>query len=526
MEKPSTRSLGTVQLRHEVTNEVILVPTPSNNPNDPLNWSNARKYYILGLVSFGIFLVNFAAVGPSVALVSIAISFFGNGPHLANDISSKASYFQTAAALMIGVGNLFWVPLAIKYGKRPVYVLSFVVFLVSCIWCGVAESFGSELAARIILGTACGAPEIVAPLTLTDMFFLHQRGTVMVIYTCALSCGVGAGVVISGLITIHNSWRVIYWLCVALVGVTTMLVIFTFPETSYKRQITTDATHHVEAVEDSSKVSETKVEENVAPVPQRQSYTQSLRIFTTTYTDESLFKLAVRPIFALALPAVFWATLISSVTIGMIVVISANFSTAFSAIYGFETWQSGLTFIASIIGSLIAIFVGGHFTDFIADKLTLRNGGIRTPEMRLPALLVSLISSPLACILYGVGCGKKLHWICAVFGIGLVNFTTVQSTNIAIVYILDSYHPIGGEVIVTQSVFKALFGFVLSFYVDQWIDESGYIRTFGTLAGISAAVLACVIPFYFWGNQLRHKTWQWNFVKQLLHWNADREVGE
>lgn len=115
-----------------------------------------------------------------MALVSIAISFFGNGPHLANDISSKASYFQTAAALMIGVGNLFWVPLAIKYGKRPVYVLSFVVFLVSCTWCGVAESFGSELAARIILGTACGAPEIVAPLTLTDMFFLHQRGTVMV----------------------------------------------------------------------------------------------------------------------------------------------------------------------------------------------------------------------------------------------------------------------------------------------------------------------------------------------------------
>jgi hypothetical protein len=38
MEKLSTRSLGTVQLRHEVTNEVILVPTPSNNPNDPLNW--------------------------------------------------------------------------------------------------------------------------------------------------------------------------------------------------------------------------------------------------------------------------------------------------------------------------------------------------------------------------------------------------------------------------------------------------------------------------------------------------------
>lgn len=31
-------SLGAIQLRHRETNEVILVPTPSNDPNDPLNW--------------------------------------------------------------------------------------------------------------------------------------------------------------------------------------------------------------------------------------------------------------------------------------------------------------------------------------------------------------------------------------------------------------------------------------------------------------------------------------------------------
>jgi hypothetical protein len=77
-----------------------------------------------------------------------------------------------------------------------------------------------------------------------------------------------------------------------------------------------------------------------------------------------------------------------------------------------------------------------------------------------------------------------------------------------------------------NTVCAALFGFLLSFYVDQWIDKSGYIGTFGALAGISAAVFVCVIPFYFWGNQLRHKTWQWGFVKNMLHWNVDREVGE
>lgn len=31
-------TLGNVRLRHHETNEIILVPTPSSDPNDPLNW--------------------------------------------------------------------------------------------------------------------------------------------------------------------------------------------------------------------------------------------------------------------------------------------------------------------------------------------------------------------------------------------------------------------------------------------------------------------------------------------------------
>jgi hypothetical protein len=33
-----TRTLGSVRHRHEHTNEIILIPQPSTDPNDPLNW--------------------------------------------------------------------------------------------------------------------------------------------------------------------------------------------------------------------------------------------------------------------------------------------------------------------------------------------------------------------------------------------------------------------------------------------------------------------------------------------------------
>jgi hypothetical protein len=38
VEKARKRTLGNVRLRHHETNEIILIPTPSNDPNDPLNW--------------------------------------------------------------------------------------------------------------------------------------------------------------------------------------------------------------------------------------------------------------------------------------------------------------------------------------------------------------------------------------------------------------------------------------------------------------------------------------------------------
>lgn len=33
-----TQTLGTLQLRHVDTNQIILIPTPSSDPADPLNW--------------------------------------------------------------------------------------------------------------------------------------------------------------------------------------------------------------------------------------------------------------------------------------------------------------------------------------------------------------------------------------------------------------------------------------------------------------------------------------------------------
>lgn len=550
-------TLGSLRLRHHESNQIILIPTPTNDPNDPLNWSKTYRYYIAVLVCAAIFFCNFLAAGPTVAIVDVTTTFFGppgpTDPNFSHSIS-RVAYFFTTTALMQGMGTLFWMPIVIKYGRRPVYVISFMLYTACAGWAGGATSYGSELASRIIMGFAAGAAEVLAPLTISDIFFLHERGTVMAIYTCALSAGVGGGIIISGLITINHGWRTIYWVSLALIAACTVLVVLAFPETIYKRSEAEQgedpdlkpitplnkpyAEHHEHGDEKEKAASDgTPMEKDIeatakpsspseAEMPAKRTYLQSLRLFSGTYTEEPFWQLFIRPIVLLTLPPVFWATLVMSGTIGFLVAITSNFAPAFENAYNFKPWQAGLCFIGSLIGSFSGIAVGGHFSDWIADVLTRKNGGIREPEMRLPAIAVSVITAPLALVLYGVGINNHLHWICPTFGLLLINFSIVQATNVSLVYTIDSYRPVAGEIVVTQMAFKSAFGFLLSFYTNPWVDEAGYSHAYGAMAGISGGLLVLGTIFFFFGKSIRRYTWHWGYVRRLAHWSDDREVGE
>jgi hypothetical protein len=155
------------------------------------------------------------------------------------------------------------------------------------------------------------------------------------------------------------------------------------------------------------------------PTPPKRSYIQSLKIFGQNLTDESFSKMFLRPLGLIFLPPVLWAALVQAATIGFLVAVTSNVDPAYEEAYGFKPYQVGLCFVSAIIGSIIGIPAGGQFADYVADFFTRRNGGVREPEMRLPSIVLSLITTPLALVLFGVGIQLKLHWICPTIGLGL-----------------------------------------------------------------------------------------------------------
>lgn len=372
-------------------------------------------------------------------------------------------------------------------------------------------------------------------------------------YNASLNLGVAAGAIIDGFIVKDHPWRYIYYVAIALIGSATLLVYVTFPETAFIRKPTsgdriTTLTASNERIRRATKGEEAAQSEILEVVSNESAQNrgwlkQGLKLYHGTYTDESIWKMAIRPVGLLVLPPVLWATLVMSVTIGFIVAVTSNVSSAFNTAYGFDAWQSGLCFFSAIIGALIGILLGGNFSDWVADYFTRRNGGIREPEMRLPAIMIGTITGPLALALYGCGIHWDMHWIVPTIGIGLrkyltllyptldpfsfdtVNFTITQATNVSLVYTIDSYRPVAGEVVVTQLAFKSAFGFLLGFYTNPWVDKDGYNVAYGEMAAICGAILMLWVPFFIWGKQIREKTLSWS-VMGWVQWDTDREVGE
>lgn len=235
-------------------------------------------------------------------------------------------------------------------------------------------------------------------------------------YSAALSTGASLGLLIAGLTSISQTWRMFHYLCAALVLFTAVLIFFTMPETAYQRDVSGRTTPDTNAeARDVSKVEHVEV----SNIPPKKTFTQRMAFNRSPLTHESIWKIAFRPLLVLLLPHVLWSTVSFGIGIGIFVIMGTTAATSFSQVYHFTVWQVGLVWIASIVGNLLGIPFGGYFSDWVANRATSKNDGIREPEMRLPAVSVAMVAYPGSLLLYGLGINYKTHWIVPTLGIFL-----------------------------------------------------------------------------------------------------------
>jgi hypothetical protein len=192
----NTSHENTTHLKHSKDGKIVLAPQPSDSPNDILNlplWRRDLMYWIiiLGTVFSGIH-------GPILTPITLELAAEWN--KTVNDIAQLSSYLL----LVIGACIIFYGPLAIKYGKRIIYIVGTATLVAADIWAARATSYNSMMGARCLSGIGQGAYEALSLAMIPDLFFVHERGTRVTLFLLCLQTGVFLGVPIGTQIVIHS----------------------------------------------------------------------------------------------------------------------------------------------------------------------------------------------------------------------------------------------------------------------------------------------------------------------------------
>lgn len=166
---PGTEIMEDVGTHHFVkgNNRSVLVPQPSDDPRDPLNWSPFWK----GATIFCATAVSFSQnLGP-LALAPM----FGNYIQLYNRSLADVVQFTGVAILVLGFSNFIWVPMSTCFGRRPVAIFSMMICVISSIWRAKAKDYNSFMGASVLNGLGAGPCETLMPQVIADIIFLHDR---------------------------------------------------------------------------------------------------------------------------------------------------------------------------------------------------------------------------------------------------------------------------------------------------------------------------------------------------------------
>lgn len=140
-------------------------------------------------VSFLAFLatLNVAIINPAV--VPLSAEF--NIPHV------TGTYQTTVAIGTSALGPLVFTPFANVYGRRPAYLLSVLIGFASAVGSANAKTYGTLVLARAINGFGPSAALGLGAGTVVDVFFMHQRGKAMGIFTLMLTNGAHLAPIVS-----------------------------------------------------------------------------------------------------------------------------------------------------------------------------------------------------------------------------------------------------------------------------------------------------------------------------------------
>ncbi|KAF8626473.1 hypothetical protein AX15_004856 [Amanita polypyramis BW_CC] len=196
----------------------IYIDFVEGDKKNPANYSKREKW-IITTIACSLTLISAITSGSYNLGISTMIQDLNSSHILA--ITGFSVY-----ALAFAIFPLITASLSEEFGRRPLYIVSQVIFTVMYLMIAFAKNIQTVIVGRFIQGAAGSAGSTMVGGTIADIWSSKDRGIPMAIFTLVGVGGTGFGPIIGGWIEMKLGWQWIQWIQMMFCSIPLILVFF------------------------------------------------------------------------------------------------------------------------------------------------------------------------------------------------------------------------------------------------------------------------------------------------------------
>ncbi|GAA5890993.1 hypothetical protein JCM6882_008876 [Rhodosporidiobolus microsporus] len=483
--------------------DIILVPQPTADPNDPLNWSAAKKWGNFMVLTAGT--VMCGALGPLLSAGQVDLAEQYNV-----SLSAISRALGTSLVSCLAISTIFWAAISTKIGKRPVYVAATCFMLIGTIIAGEAKNYGTLLGSRIIQGIGQAPLEFLVGSSIAEQWHVHERGVPVAIWTIALLNGINITPPIAGAVYENLGFRWCWRIFSIGTAVLLLVQLVFLPETTYKRST------HLPAVASAPDVGLEKgdldhVERSSAPSLKQKTFVQEMKLYNGIFERErSFLGLLLEPFKMAISPVVLFAVALYGLAITFLVLVATGSAQIFVGTYNFSTAAVGNTYVSALVADFIAAALAGTLTDWTAARLSRRNSGTFEPEYRLPLAIFYLVFGGMGFFGFGICVARGTSYWGPIIFFGILNFGITIGCHAIIAYVVECHRHSSdaalGAVIFGKNALSAIF----TSFTNNWL-ASGIPMVFYAMGIMAVGTSLLALPMWVFGKRVR------SWITRTLH---------
>ncbi|KAJ8660378.1 hypothetical protein O0I10_003835 [Lichtheimia ornata] len=389
----------------------FLLGRPSSDI-DPRDWPRPKRYTIVLIVALAAFITPCATNIYFPAILEMQ-SYFGT-----NDTTINASI--SVFIFCLGLFPLIWATFADKFGKRPIYIISFLIAIVGMVCCAVSVNVTMFIIFRTVSAVGASSMLSLGAGTIGDITNPNERGRAFSIFQMGPLAGPALGTLFGGYLNEYLGWQSIFWFLAILCFVVWIAIIVFLPETRYVKK-------ELSSFDSSSE--------------------KTMSEQQTKSNDNHWRHRFMNPIAALNFmryPNVSLVVLFLGILFFGFYLLNSNFTRIYNNQYGFDSGTVGLFYLPLAGGFIIGSLVGGRYSDRLyMRRVTMLKEISKSPypELRIGGVVLygAMVGLLLAFTAFGWCVEKNVPYGFGLLCTGILGLCLGPPNTIITAYLMDSY---------------------------------------------------------------------------------------